>query len=256
MNITFQKKNGNASLDILFFWKIAVDAKQPVVVTDHFIPELFFDYLFIKHGQVTYTHEGQGSKFALPAQALKTIHNHPLRFEFSTPLILFGARFSLGFAESFWETNILANSFLKQAWVRPATNDLKSFAVQVMEYVRQHRTCRNPYPMLADDLEESDWLVHFSPRHKRRLYKSTFGLSRKELQSIHNVHSFLEQTCDFDSQNPRIIQHVNPEVFYDQPHLNHTFKKVTGLSPVEYFQASSILQDNLMSVSYNENSGG
>jgi methylphosphotriester-DNA--protein-cysteine methyltransferase len=45
---------------------------------------------------------------------------------------------------------------------------------------------------------------------------------------------------------------VNAEVFYDQPHLNHTFKKLTGFSPVEYFQANSILQDNLMSASYNE----
>jgi AraC-like DNA-binding protein len=42
-------------------------------------------------------------------------------------------------------------------------------------------------------------------------------------------------------------------VFYDQPHLNHAFKKMTGLSPVEYFEHNSILQDNLMSASYNEN---
>jgi len=53
-------------------------------------------------------------------------------------------------------------------------------------------------------------------------------------------------------QNPRIIEHVTPEVFYDQPHLNHAFKKMTGLSPVEYFEVNSILQDNLMSASYNE----
>jgi hypothetical protein len=45
---------------------------------------------------------------------------------------------------------------------------------------------------------------------------------------------------------------VTPDVFYDQPHLNHSFKKMTGLAPVEYFQNSSILQDNLMSASYNE----
>jgi AraC-like DNA-binding protein len=45
---------------------------------------------------------------------------------------------------------------------------------------------------------------------------------------------------------------MNPEVYYDQPHLNRAFKKLTGFSPVEYFQANSILQDNLMSASYNE----
>ena len=72
------------------------------------------------------------------------------------------------------------------------------------------------------------------------------------MQNIRNIHLFLGQTCDFTSQNPRIIQHVNPEVYYDQPHLNRAFKKLTSFSPVEYFQANSILQDNLMSASYNE----
>lgn len=126
------------------------------------------------------------------------------------------------------------------------------FASQITEHIQKHRTKKWPYPMFLPTLEESGWLVNFSPRHKRRLYKATFGLTRKEIQNIRNVHSFLEQTCDFASQNPRIIQHVNAEVFYDQPHLNHTFKKLTGFSPVEYFQANSILQDNLMSASYNE----
>jgi methylphosphotriester-DNA--protein-cysteine methyltransferase len=82
-----------------------------------------------------------------------------------------------------------------------------------------------------------------------------FGLSRRDLLNIRNVHAFLEQTCDFASENPRIIRHVNPEVFHDQPHLNRIFKKMTGFSPVGYFEANSILQDNLMSVSYNENPG-
>jgi AraC-like DNA-binding protein len=166
--------------------------------------------------------------------------------------VLFGARFSLKFAEYFWEENINSNSFLEQNWVRKSTNNLESFASQLTETIQKRRVKKQPYPMLLPTLEESSWLINFSPRHKRRLYKTTFGLSRKEIQNIRNVHSFLEQTCDFASQNPRIIQHVNPEVFYDQPHLNHTFKKMTGFSPVEYFQANSILQDNLMSASYNE----
>jgi methylphosphotriester-DNA--protein-cysteine methyltransferase len=84
------------------------------------------------------------------------------------------------------------------------------------------------------------------------LYKSIFGISRKELLGIQNIHSFLEQACDFASNNPRIIQHVPPDVYYDQPHLNHAFKKITGLTPIEYFEQSSMLQDNLMSASYNE----
>jgi methylphosphotriester-DNA--protein-cysteine methyltransferase len=161
----------------------------------------------------------------------------------------------LKFAESFWEENIQPNFLLKQQWADKNINNLEAFSSQVAEFIQQRQTRRNPYPMFKSALDESDWLVNFSPRHKRRLYKATFGLSRKELMNIQNIHSFLEQTCDFASENPRIIQHVNPEVFYDQPHLNHTFKKMTGFSPVEYFEAQSVLQDNLMSASYNEVSG-
>jgi methylphosphotriester-DNA--protein-cysteine methyltransferase len=251
MNITFQKKNGDSSLGIAFFGRMEIETRSPTVITDHFIPELFLDSFFIKKGKIQCVDKTRGTQFALPPQALKTIHTRPLRFVFSTPLVLFGARFSLKIAESFWQA-MRANSFLEQTWGSTNAKDLEAFAARVTEYVEKHRTKKWPYPMLLPALEESGWLINFSPRHKRRLYKATFGLSRKALQNIHNLHSFLEQTCDFASQNPRIIQHVNPEVFYDQPHLNHTFKKMTGFSPVEYFQASSILQDNLMSASYNE----
>ncbi len=251
MNISFQKKSGIASLGIAFFWKIAIETRSPTAITDHFIPELFFDYLFIKKGRVHCIDEAQGTKFILHQQVLKTVHTRPLAFVFSTPLVMYGARLSLKFAELF-PGEIKANSFLKQDWVEKETNDLDLFKSQGGEYLEKRRTEKLPYPVFSNDLKESDWLVNFSPRHKRRLYHATFGLSRKELQNIRNVHIFLEQTCDFGSQNPRIIRHLNPEVFYDQPHLNHTFKKMTGFSPVEYFEANSILQDNLMSASYNE----
>jgi AraC-like DNA-binding protein len=251
MNISFRILQGHPSLGIAFFWKIVIETKSPVTITDHFIPELFYDYLFIRSGKVKYADKEHRSHSVLPQQVLKTIHTHPLTFRFSTPLVLFGARLSLDFAESFWG-EIKANTFLKQGWAGKETDDLETFAIQVTDFIREHRTQRNPYPMLKGLLDESDWLVNFSERHKRRLYKSTFGSSRKELQNIRNVHTFLEQTCDFGSQNPRIIEYVNPEVFYDQPHLNHTFRKMTGFSPLQYFEANSILQDNLMSAYYNE----
>lgn len=155
---------------------------------------------------------------------------------------MYGARLSLRFAESFRE-EMKANALWKQVWVQNEADDLESFGFQVLDQIVKQRTNRLPYPMFSSGLEESAWLVNFSPRHKRRLYRQAFGLSRKELQNIRNVHSFLEQTCDFAAENPRIIRHVNPDVFYDQAHLNHTFKKMTGFSPVEYFEANSILQD-------------
>jgi AraC-like DNA-binding protein len=242
---------GDPSLDIVFFWKMAIEANHPVAITDHFIPELFYDFLFVKMGNVKCVDEIQGEKFELPRQSLKTIHTHPIKFVFPTPLVLYGVRLSPRFGESFWE-EMKANCFLEQAWAGKEADDLEQFKSQVVSHLETHRTKKFPYPMFASTLDESDWLVNFSPRHKRRLYNLAFGLSRKELQNLRNVHTFLEQTCDYGLQNPRIIQHVNPEVFYDQPHMNHAFKKMTGFSPLEYFEANSIIQDNLMSASYNE----
>jgi len=238
-------------LGMSFTWMMTIRADSPLTVTDHFIPELFYDYFFIKEGKVRCVDDAGESEFPLPSQAFKTLYTRPLRFVFPTPLVLFGARLSLGFAESFWG-EMKANSFLKQAWVRDEAGGFESFSSQIVDHIRKHRTNKSPYPLLSSALEESDWLANFSARHKRRLYKSTFGISKKELWSIRSVHSFLEQNCDFTTEYPRIIQHVNAEVFYDQPHLNHAFRKMTGLSPLEYFEANSILQDNLMAASYNE----
>ena len=253
MKVTFHKQQGNPDLGIVFTWKLTLHGDSPLTVTDHFIPELFYDYLYVKAGSVKCINETKGTESALPAQSLKTLYTHPLKFIFSTPLILLGARLSLGFAESYWG-EVKANSILRQDWVRGDAEDIETFNTQVVDTIQRHRIKKTPYPLLSPTLEESNWLVNFSPRHKRRLYRSIFGISKKEMWSIQNVHSFLEQTCDFAAEYPRIIRHVNAEVFYDQPHLNHTFKKMTGLSPLEYFEANSILQDNLMAASYNENS--
>lgn len=252
MKISFQKKTGNASLGVAFFWKLTLDSNIPGRVVDHFIPELFFDYLFVKRGRVQILDSEQGEKFLLPRQSLKSLFSRPLQFEFSTPLVLYGARMSLRFAESFWgETN--ANRFSQQAWAESEAG-FESFAIQATKTLQARRVKRFAHPLFTDGLTESNWLAQFSPRHKRRLYASIFGLSRKDLSNIRNMHSFLEQTCDFGARNPRIIQHINPEVFYDQPHLNRLFKKMTGFSPLGYFEAGSFLQDNLMSASYNADS--
>jgi len=251
MNISFQKKKGNRALGISFFWKMTVNARTLTVVSDCLIPELFFDYIFIRRGNIRCTDPASGTEFNLPQQTLKTLHTRPVTLLLSPPLVLFGARLSLQFAESFW-LEMKANSFLEQDWARNDVSDLDTFRSRVEEYIESHGTKKVPYPMFSSGLEESGWLANFSPRQKRRYYKMIFGLGRRDLQNIQKVHVFLEQTCDFNLQNPHIIQHVNPEVFYDQPHLNHTFRRMTEFSPMEYFQANSILQDKLMSASYNE----
>ena len=255
MNISFQKQSGEKSLGVDFFWRLEIRSKPASVLIDKFIPELCLDYFYVKVGTVKYHDHTTGEFIPVPRQALKSLHTHPLVFEFSTPIILYGARLALNFATCFWG-EMTANSISEQNWTSKKIANLDDLSVQVKNFIREHKVNKFLYPMFSSRLHESDWLIHYSPRHKRRLYKDVFGISRKDLVNIQNLHMFLEQTCDFGINNPRIIQHVTPDVFYDQPHLNHAFKKMTGLSPVEYFEHNSILQDNLMSASYNEKPKG
>jgi len=251
MHITFRKHPGVPALGIAFFWNLTIESRSAVYLREHFIPELFYDYLFIRRGIVRCVDESRGRKYKLSPQTLKSLHTHPVTLLHSGPLNLFGARLSLKFAELYWKDDIQSNQFLEQNWVAGHINDLETFAEKVSEHISNRQIRKTPHPMLKRGLLESDWLIHYSPRHKRRLYKSTFGLSRQEMQNIQNLHIFLEQTCDFGAQQPRIIQHIDHEVFHDQPHLNHIFKKMTGYSPVEYLETNSMLQENLMSASYN-----
>jgi AraC-like DNA-binding protein len=170
-------------------------------------------------------------------------------------LVLFGARLSLSFAETFWEPRVGANTFWEQAWVGEQPRNLAAFAAQVTRYIQAHRARKCPYPMLGLGLDESDWLRSYSPRHRRRMYLSVFGVSRQAMERVRGVHIFLEQLCDFERRMPRILGHVDPDVFYDQPHLNRVFKKMTGLAPLEYFGTPAPLQDNLMAASYNALAG-
>ena len=255
IKLSFQKQQGVPNLGIVFFWRMQIETNAPITINDIFIPELFFDYFFVELGAVHYGNPEQNAKCQLPQQALKTIHTHRIDLVLEAPLILYGARLTLPFAEYFWENARPANTFMAQNWIDAQTDNLGGFASQLIGVIEKCGKGETAVSILTPTLQESDSFAQYSPRHKRRLYKSTFGISRKELDAINNLHLFLGQTCDFAAQSPRIIEYVNDEAYYDQPHLNHSFKKMTGLSPLAYFEANSMLQDNLMAASYNGQSG-
>ena len=252
MHVSFKKQAGNPALGIAFFWRLAIADTASTTIVDHIIPELFYDYLFVRRGLVSCADSTRGDELPLPAQSLKTLHTRRLDLTFSVPLILFGARLALPFAECYWEPEMPANSFVRTDWVAHEVDDLAAFAGQVTTQINDKRMRKTAAPLLTAALIKTEWLAHYSPRHQRRLTRSVYGLGLKDMHAIQNVHLFLGQTCDFSENSPRITRYVNDEVFYDQPHLNRAFKRMTGFSPLEYFQASSILQDNLMAASYNE----
>lgn len=251
MDISYRKLPGLPALGIEFFWSLKIAGSRPGALSDHFIPELCYDYIFIQRGQIAWVDLARDTQFTLPRQTLRGLFTQPFVFNYSTPLVLFGARLSLSFAETFWEPRAGANAFWEQAWVGRPPRDLATFAAQVTRYVQARRAPKCPHPMLGLGLEESEWLRSFSPRHRRRMYLSVFGASRQAMERVRGLHVFLEQLCDFERRMPRILGHVDPDVFYDQPHLNRVFKKMTGLTPLEYFGTPARLQDNLMAASYN-----
>jgi hypothetical protein len=252
MKILFRRQIESTCPELLFCWRLEIGVDGETAVSDIFIPELYYDYFFIQQGEIACSITNSEAEFSLPQQTLKTLHTTPLNLILKAPLVLYGARFSLAFAELFWEKEMPANKVLAQKWLQGSLPDLATFSAQISKTIQARRSKKTIAPMMTALFEETNWLAAYSPRHKRRLYKSVYGLSKKEMQAINNIHQFLTQTCDFAAQTPRIVEHVNSELFYDQPHLNNAFKKMTGLSPLAYFEANSILQDNLMAASYNE----
>ena len=247
MKISFQKLPVKAEPDLLFCWRLEIEAGEETAVTDIFIPELYFDFFYIQRGSIF-------MRWPAAAATKSEGFAHAASYPSDTAAagVVWGAVWLGLCRETFWQKQMPANCFVPQRWLQTAVIDLPSFASQLVQTLAARRVRKTVGGMVRPFPRETDWLAAYSPRHKRRLYKTVFGLSQKEMQAIHNIQLFLGQTCDFAAETPRIVEHVNAELFYDQPHLNNAFKKMTGLSPLAYFEANSILQDNLMAASYNE----
>src|SRR5258706_5000336 len=255
MDITFRKLPGEPASGILFFWSLKIATAGPATVCDDFIPDPYYDYIYIQRGQMQPAKPVRPAGSPLPAQTLRGLFTRPYRLNYSTPLQLFGARLALPFAETYWGPPLAANRFIEQAWVGRKPGSLPAFAAEVTRHIQAHRSRKYPHALLGPALDETAWLRQYSARHKRRLYLAVYGLPRQAIDRICRIHVFLEQLCNFEPHRPTVLQHVNPEVFYDQPHLNRAFKQTTGLSPLEYFFRPSHLQSNLMAASYNAPSG-
>ena len=249
MQISFHKLAGVPALDLAYFWRMQIDGPA-AVLADHVIPELCYDFLYVQQGQLAWAATDSEPPQPLPAQSLRTLHSRGHKLHFTLPLVLYGARFYLRLAENI-SLVLPAGRFLRLNWLKAPVDSLDDFAKQLQPVLQANRQPRLAGPMFRSGLNESAWLDAYSPRQRRRFYQSVFGLSRQNLLAIENLHRFLGQTCNFGDENPRLIEYVDDEAYYDQPHLNRAFRKMTGFTPLAYFEASTILQDNLMAASYN-----
>ena len=148
MKISFQIRQEETLPELLFCWRMAVEAARETAVLDTFIPELFFDFFYVQEGALSCVGAGQYEEGHLPRQVLKTLHSRRLDFVLELPLILYGARFTLPFAELFWQEQMPANAFLRQTWVEESVPDLKTFTTQISAAIESRRVKKTVAPML------------------------------------------------------------------------------------------------------------
>jgi hypothetical protein len=235
-----------------FCWRLEIEAREPPRLEELVIPELTFDFLYVHEGAVAVLEAAGQREVDVPRQALKTLHTRPLTLVLRPPLVLYGARLALEFAELLDPGVERRNAIVPDAWVEEPVADLEDFARQIERTLARRRDAAPASPAAVAALLHADGSAGWSPRHRRRLHRAVFGMSRREMASIATVHRFLAQRCDFSDGAPRVGDFVDPDLYYDQPQFNRSFKQVTGRSPLAYFEARSALQDNLMAVSYNE----
>ncbi len=251
MKASFRKLSGHSDVGGVFHWQLSLTAAETDVIEELFIPELFYDVIVLNAGTVTYA-IGDGDWQPLPRACVKTIQTAQFRLRFQGRIKLSGTRLPLCFAERL-NLNLAANQLVPLQWGTDCECVLSEFASEFEAFLDEQATKGLSNSLLNNALQETTWFQQYSARQKRRYYQKIFGISQKELRKIQNMHKFLGQACYFSTRDdPRILDNVSAGDYYDQPHLNRTFRELTGLTPVEYFQITSVLQDNLMAASYNE----
>lgn len=88
--------------------------------------------------------------------------------------------------------------------------------------------------------------VHISERQLERKFKQFVGLSPKKFCEIVRFHHLLRQL------RPDIPQKISSAAYdcgyYDSSHLNSHFRKITGITPLQYRQGKSLLAVNFLRV--------
>lgn len=82
----------------------------------------------------------------------------------------------------------------------------------------------------------------YSEKHIRRLFLQYVGISPKVFSRIVRVN----YTLRLLQNNPtQLIDTAIQAGFFDQPHFNHDFKMICGISPKEYIQNMSLFYNDL-----------
>ncbi|WOO37082.1 helix-turn-helix transcriptional regulator [Anaerocolumna sp. AGMB13020] len=82
----------------------------------------------------------------------------------------------------------------------------------------------------------------YSEKHIRRLFLQYVGVSPKSFSRIVRVNYALRLLQNNPTQ---LIDTATQAGFFDQPHFNHDFKMICGLSPKEYIQNISLFYNDV-----------
>ena len=247
MQVQFHLGPGHPEIGLEFVWRLKLDGTT--LLSEHIIPEPYFDYYWVDVGALSWQADSRVNDLNGSSGFLRPLFLGPMTLHFQTPAVVWGARFNLRFAEQFSVQPGRA-TWQPVDWLKDAPPSLPALhRLLITKLTSQLHPVQSP--IFEPDLSIRTQFTTYSARHRRRLFRKAFGISRQDLARMLNVQAFLDQACNFGQAEPKIIQYVNDEVFYDQPHLNHTFKRMTGLSPLDFFEKQAILQDNLMAASYN-----
>lgn len=88
--------------------------------------------------------------------------------------------------------------------------------------------------------------VHISERQLERKFKQFVGLSPKRFCEIVRFHHLLGQLRAGSGQ--KISSVAYDSGYYDSSHLNSYFRKITGITPLQYRQGNSLLAVNFLRV--------
>jgi AraC-like DNA-binding protein len=90
-------------------------------------------------------------------------------------------------------------------------------------------------------------LTGYSARQLERLFHHSIGISPVRYLRIVRLHYFLSLMRSTPKTGSLTIAGLESG-YYDQPHLIHNFKQITGLTPGQYLSTASALTVNLITV--------
>nr|WP_255724198.1 helix-turn-helix domain-containing protein [Terrimonas ginsenosidimutans] len=96
-------------------------------------------------------------------------------------------------------------------------------------------------------VNELSLLTGCHQRNLERLFREYVGLSPKKLCTLNRIHNFIHESRK-EMSAAKFTAGALSSGYFDQAHLNHEFKAITGITPTDYFRDREHLAVNFFSI--------